>query len=131
MATRNKWVHLFGTTEVPAAPVRIYLDVECLPDERFAYLIGMTVVGGGPETRQAFWADTRDLEPQIIREFLAEVGKYTRSPGLYPSSIGPLDQRPSSAPNTGLSSSATRSQHPNSRPGSPVGILGSGIDPAR
>src|SRR5262245_788561 len=35
MAIRDKRVYLFGTPEVPDAPVRIYLDVESLPDEGF------------------------------------------------------------------------------------------------
>jgi hypothetical protein len=120
-----------GTPEVPGVPVRIYLDVEGLPDDRFAYLIGMTVVGGGPETGQAFSADIRDLEPRILRWFLAEVGKHRRSLGLDSLSIGPLDQRSSSAPNTWLSSPATCREYPDSGPGSPLGILGSGIEPAR
>jgi predicted RecB family nuclease len=76
LAIRDKRVYLFGTPEVPVAPVRIYLDVEGLPDEGFVYLIGMTVVEGGTERHLAFWADTRDQEPEIFRQFLAEVGKH-------------------------------------------------------
>jgi predicted RecB family nuclease len=77
LAIRDKRIYLFGTPEVPVAPVRIYLDIEGLPDEGFVYLIGMTVVGGGAERHLAFWADTRDQEPEILRRFLEEVSRHT------------------------------------------------------
>ncbi len=76
LAIRDKRVYLFGTPEVPDAPVRIYLDIEGLPDEGFVYLIGMTVVGSGSETHHAFWADTPDQEAEMFRHFLAEVEKH-------------------------------------------------------
>jgi predicted RecB family nuclease len=76
MAIRDKRVYLFGTPEVPVAPVKIYLDIEGLPDEGFVYLIGMTVVEGGTEQHLAFWADTWDQEPEMFRQFLAEVSKH-------------------------------------------------------
>jgi predicted RecB family nuclease len=76
MAIRDKRVYLFGTPEVPVAPVQIYLDIEGLPDEGFVYLIGMTVVEGGTERHLAFWADSRDQEPEMFRQFLAEVSKH-------------------------------------------------------
>jgi predicted RecB family nuclease len=49
LAVRDRRVYLFGAPELPDAPVRVYLDVEGLPDERFVYLIGMTVVRGESE----------------------------------------------------------------------------------
>jgi predicted RecB family nuclease len=76
LAIRDKRVYLFGTPQVPVAPVRIYLDIEGLPDEGFVYLIGMTVVKDGAEQHLAFWADSRDQEPEIFRQFLAEVSKH-------------------------------------------------------
>jgi len=76
LAVRDKRVYLFGTPEVPVAPVRIYLDIESLPDEGFVYLIGMTVAEGGSERHLSFWADSQDEESVIFERFLAEVGKY-------------------------------------------------------
>ncbi|HEX4613023.1 MAG TPA: TM0106 family RecB-like putative nuclease, partial [Urbifossiella sp.] len=76
LAVRDKRVYLFGTPEVPVAPVRIYLDIESLPDEGFVYLIGMTVVEGGSERHLAFWADSQDEESAVFGRFLAEVDKY-------------------------------------------------------
>src|SRR5262249_1448588 len=56
-------------------PVKVYLDVEGLPDEGFVYLIGMVVVRGGEETRHSFWADGKDQERDIFERFLAEVSR--------------------------------------------------------
>jgi predicted RecB family nuclease len=76
LAIRDKRIYVFGTPELPANPVRIYLDMEGDPDEGYVYLIGMIVVQGDSETRKSFWADGKDQERRIFEEFLAEVGKY-------------------------------------------------------
>jgi predicted RecB family nuclease len=76
LALRDKRVYLFGTPEVADAPVRIYLDIEGVPDEGFVYLIGMTVVEGGSEEHHSFWADTKDQEPEIFEQFLARVSRH-------------------------------------------------------
>jgi predicted RecB family nuclease len=77
LAIRDKRVYVLGTPEVPDGPVRIYFDVEGVPDEGFVYLIGMVVVRqDGTEERFSFWADTREQERDIFERFLAEVGRY-------------------------------------------------------
>src|SRR5262249_31708949 len=76
LAIRDKRVYLFGTPEVADAPVRIYLDIEGVPDQGFVYLIGMTVVEGRSEEHHSFWADTREQEPEIFAQFLAQVSRH-------------------------------------------------------
>jgi predicted RecB family nuclease len=76
LAIRDKRVYVFGTPELPASPVRIYLDMEGDPDEGYVYLIGMIVVQGETETRHSFWAESKKQEVRIFEEFLAEVCKY-------------------------------------------------------
>ena len=76
LAIRDRQVYLFGTPRVPDASVRIYLDLEGLPDEGFVYLIGMTVVEGGSEEHHWFWADTRDEEPRIFERFLGQISRF-------------------------------------------------------
>jgi predicted RecB family nuclease len=76
LAVRDKRVYVFGRPQLPAAPVRIYIDCEGLPDEGFVYLIGMTVVQGVSAEHYSFWADTKDQEPVIFEQFLAEVSRY-------------------------------------------------------
>jgi predicted RecB family nuclease len=64
MAIRDKRIYVFGTPELPNRPVKIYFDIEGLPDEGFVYLIGMIVVQGGNETQFSFWADSKDKEQE-------------------------------------------------------------------
>jgi predicted RecB family nuclease len=76
LAIRDKRIYVFGTPQLKASPVRIYLDMEGDPDEGYVYLIGMIIVQGDSETRKLFWADGTDQEGRIFEEFLAEVSKY-------------------------------------------------------
>jgi predicted RecB family nuclease len=76
LALRDKKIYLFGTPEIPGAPVQIYLDLEGVPEERFVYLIGLTVVEGGTARQLSFWADTPDQEQEIFQQFLEEVSRY-------------------------------------------------------
>jgi predicted RecB family nuclease len=76
LAVRDKRIYVFGTPELPASPLRIYLDMEGDPDEGYIYLIGMIIVRGDSETRKSFWADGKDQEVRIFEEFMAEVSKY-------------------------------------------------------
>jgi predicted RecB family nuclease len=76
LAVRDKKVYVFGTPQLPASPVRIYLDVEGNPDEGFDYLVGLIVVAGDREERYSFWADTREQEAEIFEKFLAVVCRY-------------------------------------------------------
>ena len=76
LAVRDKRVYLFGTPQLPEAPVHIYLDIEGNPDEGFDYLIGMIVVEGGKEQHFSFWADSRDQEDWIFEQFLGTVARY-------------------------------------------------------
>jgi uncharacterized protein (TIGR03067 family) len=70
------FVYVFGTPELLDSPVKVYLDVEGVPEEGFVYLIGMVVVEGDIEKRFSFWADTREQEQDIFEQFLTEVSRY-------------------------------------------------------
>jgi predicted RecB family nuclease len=76
LAIRDRRIYVLGTPELPDSPVKIYLDVEGIPDEGFVYLIGMVVVEGGAEKQFSFWADTKEQEHDIFEQFLAAVGQY-------------------------------------------------------
>jgi predicted RecB family nuclease len=76
LAIRDRRIYVFGTPELPESPVKIYLDVEGVPDQGFVYLVGMVVVRQDEtEERFSFWADTREQERDIFERFLAEVGR--------------------------------------------------------
>jgi predicted RecB family nuclease len=76
MATRDRRIYVFGTPDIPASPVQIYLDIEGLPDEGFVYLVGMVVVQGDTETRLSFWADRKEQEVGIFQQFLDEATRH-------------------------------------------------------
>jgi predicted RecB family nuclease len=69
MALRDRRVYVLGKPEVATADVRIYLDLEGVPDEGFVYLIGMIVCDGATETKHSFWADTKEQERGIFEQF--------------------------------------------------------------
>ena len=76
LAIRDDKTYVYGTPELPARRVRIYLDVEGDPDRNFDYLIGMVIDQDGEERRYSFWADDEEGEERIFREFLDVVGLY-------------------------------------------------------
>lgn len=76
LAVRDKRVYIFGTPQLPASPIHIYLDVEGNPEEDLDYLIGMIVVVGDREERHSFWAESKDQEQSIFEQFLAIVDRH-------------------------------------------------------
>lgn len=78
LALRDKRVFI---TEVPAIehkPVRIFFDIEGIPDRSFNYLIGTLICTPNSETQYSFWADTPSQETVILNDFLNLLDKYER-----------------------------------------------------
>jgi predicted RecB family nuclease len=76
LALRDKRTYVFGTPQLPNAPVVIYLDIEGNPDAGFDYLVGVVVVEGDTEQRYSFWANDRDQEDQILKQFMETLTRY-------------------------------------------------------
>jgi predicted RecB family nuclease len=76
LAVRDKRVYVFGTPQLPDAPVHIFLDIEGDPERGFDYLIGMIVVEGDKEQQFSFWADEPDDEDRIFEQFMETVTRY-------------------------------------------------------
>src|SRR5262245_16709096 len=76
LAIRDKRIYVLGAPELPDSSVKVFLDVEGVPDAGFIYLIGMSVVEGEVEKRFSLWADNKEQEQSIFEQFLAEVGRY-------------------------------------------------------
>jgi predicted RecB family nuclease len=76
LAIRDRKTYVLGSLQIPDAPVRVYLDLEGKPEERFVYLIGVIVIEGGSETRHSFWADGPEQEARIFEQFLALLRPY-------------------------------------------------------
>jgi predicted RecB family nuclease len=73
MALRDNTVYVLGTPKLPISPVRVYFDVEGDPEEDYIYLIGMIVSDGISDTSCCFWADNRDQEVHIFKQFLSRL----------------------------------------------------------
>lgn len=71
MAIRDKTTYIRKRPEMPAASIRVYLDVEGVPDTGLFYLIGIVVAKGAECTRHQFWADSEADQEAIWHAFLS------------------------------------------------------------
>ena len=71
LAIREKKIHVIGNPELKIEGTPVYLDVECLPDRDFYYLIGVRIGNDESAVQHSLWADTAVDEGKIWREFLA------------------------------------------------------------
>ncbi len=76
LAIRDRKAYVFGSPQLPVSPVRVYLDLEGKPDERFVYLIGVIIADGLSESRHSFWADRPEDEARILEQFLRLLQPY-------------------------------------------------------
>jgi transposase-like protein len=82
LAIRDRTIYVLGAPTIPAATVRIYVDMEGDPEDGFVYLIGLIVCEGERVERYSFWADDEKGEAEIFTRFLDIVAQY-RAPRLY------------------------------------------------
>jgi predicted RecB family nuclease len=79
LAIREKKVYVAQRTPILNGKVRIYLDVEALPDPDRYYLIGLLIVESDSNRRmKSFWADRAADEPAVWATFLrtmSEIGE--------------------------------------------------------
>jgi predicted RecB family nuclease len=73
LAIRENTVYVAQRPALPNGKVRLYLDVEGLPDEESYYLIGLTIAEGQSRRRLNFWADGQVEEGAIWAAFLTAV----------------------------------------------------------
>ncbi|RWK54610.1 TM0106 family RecB-like putative nuclease [Mesorhizobium sp.] len=82
LAIRDQTIYVLGAPKLPTASVRIYLDIEGVPEEGFTYLIGLVVCDGERVERHSLWSDDRKGEAEIFARFLTIVGRYD-APRIY------------------------------------------------
>ena len=73
LAIRDKKTYVFGAPTLPTSSVRIYLDIEGLPESDFYYLIGLLVFDGSTVKHKYFWADSKAQEETAWKSFLDTV----------------------------------------------------------
>ena len=76
LAVRDKKIYVLGKPEIPDSTVKVYLDMEGMPDEGYVYLIGLIVAENGSDEHHSFWADSKDQEADIFEQMLAEVTRH-------------------------------------------------------
>jgi hypothetical protein len=76
LALRENKVYINGTPELQKSPLRIYLDIEGLPDENFHYLIGVLIDDGSTQEFHSFWADSKDDQACVVAQFVRHLSNY-------------------------------------------------------
>jgi predicted RecB family nuclease len=82
LAIRDGITYVLGKPAVPTAPVRIFVDIEGIPEEGFVYLIGIVVCDGERVECHSFWANDKNQEADIFNQFLGVVTRYD-APRIY------------------------------------------------
>ncbi|MGD0464235.1 MAG: TM0106 family RecB-like putative nuclease, partial [Tepidisphaeraceae bacterium] len=80
LAVRDKKIYLVHQPDLSEARVRVFLDVEGVPDRDFYYLVGVAVEEGGQTRTHSFWADGREAESRIwfdLITLLLGLGNFT------------------------------------------------------
>ena len=65
LAIKKNQIHVVGVSPLEFAGVRIFLDVEGMPDRDFYYLVGLRFESCGEKVEHSFWADGLDGERVI------------------------------------------------------------------
>lgn len=70
LAIRERTTYIVGSPALALDGTPIYLDVEGIPEQSFYYLIGVRVVSADSFFKWSFWANDKNEEEKIWREFL-------------------------------------------------------------
>ena len=73
LAIREKTIYVVGTPQVEMAGTPVYLDVEGVPDRDSYYLIGCRFQVAGSAEHRSFWANGREEEAMIWRDFVSTI----------------------------------------------------------
>lgn len=71
---RTGIVHIHGSPSLPTAGIRVYLDIEGIPERDFYYLIGVAVESGVSISHHQFWADDEAGQDAAFIQFIKLIG---------------------------------------------------------
>jgi predicted RecB family nuclease len=74
LALRENKVYINGSPELKTSPLRVYLDVEGLPDDDFYYLIGLLIDDGTTQVSHSLWADSKAEQSDLAARFVQILG---------------------------------------------------------
>jgi len=69
LAIREQRIYILAPPQLPPAETRLFIDMEGVPDGSFVYLIGLLVQQKDREQTYSFWADSRNEEMQMFKQF--------------------------------------------------------------
>lgn len=71
---RTGIVHVHGRPTLPKSGVRVYLDIEGIPERDLYYLIGVVVESGESILTHQFWADDEAEQAAAFIQFIELIG---------------------------------------------------------
>jgi hypothetical protein len=74
LALRENKVYINGSPELKKTPLRVYLDVEGLPDDDFYYLIGLLIDDGITQVSHSLWAESKAEQSDLAARFVQILG---------------------------------------------------------
>ena len=80
LAIREQKIYIQELPEIEQKPIKLFLDIEGIPDQNAYYLFGLMVCKGEVSTHHSFWANTLDNEETIWRQFVEKVSEYPDAP---------------------------------------------------
>jgi predicted RecB family nuclease len=81
LAIRTNKIYLHELPQLIRKPIELFLDIEGIPDEQYEYLIGLLVCDETNSCRHySFWADVREDETKIWRQFTEIIARYPDAP---------------------------------------------------
>ena len=80
LAIREQKIYIKELPKILNEPIKLFLDIEGIPDQNAYYLFGLMVCKGEVSTYHSFWANTLDDEEKIWRQFIEKVNEYPDAP---------------------------------------------------
>jgi predicted RecB family nuclease len=80
LAIRTGKIYVQELPELPRHRVKLFLDIEGIPDQNFYYLMGLLVCKNKNNTYHSFWANTIQDEEQILGELIEKANRYPEAP---------------------------------------------------
>jgi len=69
LAIRENEIFVISKPDFPEVQYQIFIDFESLPEENYIYLIGLILWDGKKTVNKYFWADSKEFEENIFKEF--------------------------------------------------------------
>jgi len=80
LALRTGKIYLHQSPSIPQHSTELYLDMEGVPDHGSHYLIGLVIRSEGQTESHSLWADSKEHEKRILKDFVALATRHSDAP---------------------------------------------------